>query len=137
MLSNDWVVRFQNRFLRLRPTRRPGVAHGTRVRLEQARDGALRVMFTGHEIRFREIAKPWPNEKLASRLDTEFLYQEQVSLGEGYLKQPFTVRDGYLNLPTGPGLGIELDDDAVAEKLEHDYRPAETYDADDGSVVDR
>jgi len=66
-----------------------------------------------------------------------FLCQEQVSLGEGYLKQPFTISDGYLAIPTGPGLGIELDDDAVAEKLGHDYRPRETYDADDGSVVDR
>ena len=36
-----------------------------------------------------------------------FLCQEQVSLGEGYLKKPFTVRDGYLDLPTDPGLGIE------------------------------
>ena len=66
-----------------------------------------------------------------------FLCQEQVSLGDGYLKQPFTITDGYLHLPTTPGLGIELDDDAVAEKLGHDYRPRETYDADDGSVVDR
>jgi galactonate dehydratase len=32
-----------------------------------------------------------------------FLCQEQVSLGEGYLKKPFTVRDGYLDLPTVPG----------------------------------
>lgn len=66
-----------------------------------------------------------------------FLCQEQVSLGEGYLKQPFIVNDGYLDLPTGPGLGIELDDDYVTSQLNHDYRPAETYDADDGSVVDR
>jgi galactonate dehydratase len=66
-----------------------------------------------------------------------FLCQEQVSLGEGYLKESFTISDGYLTIPTGPGLGIELDDDAVAEKLGHDYRPRETYDADDGSVVDR
>lgn len=66
-----------------------------------------------------------------------FLCQEQVSLGDGYLKQPFVVRDGYIEIPTGPGLGIELDEEAVAEKLGHDYRPAETYDADDGSVVDR
>ncbi len=66
-----------------------------------------------------------------------FLCQEQVSLGEGYLKQPFRVRDGYLDLPTGPGLGIELDDDYVLSQLNHDYHPAETYDADDGSVVDR
>ena len=65
-----------------------------------------------------------------------FLCQEQVSLGEGYLKKPFTVRNGYLDLPTGPGLGIELDEAALAEKLGHDWRNREAYDADDGSVVD-
>jgi galactonate dehydratase len=65
-----------------------------------------------------------------------FLCQEQVSLGEGYIKQPFTVRDGYLDLPTGPGLGIELDDDALADKIGHDWKNQESYDADDGSVVD-
>ncbi|MGH9341857.1 MAG: galactonate dehydratase [Acidobacteriota bacterium] len=65
-----------------------------------------------------------------------FLCQEQVSLGEGYLKTPFQVRDGYIDLPTGPGLGIELDEDQLADKLGHDWRNPETYDADDGSVVD-
>lgn len=65
-----------------------------------------------------------------------FLIQEQVSLGEGYLKKPFTVRDGYLDLPTGPGLGIELDENAMADKIGHDWRNPETYDAFDGSVVD-
>jgi galactonate dehydratase len=65
-----------------------------------------------------------------------FLIQEQVSLGEGYIKRPFTVKDGYLNLPTGPGLGIELDENALEDKLGHDWRNPETYDADDGSVVD-
>ena len=35
-----------------------------------------------------------------------FLCQEQVSLGEGYLKHPFRVRDGFLQLPPGPGVGI-------------------------------
>jgi galactonate dehydratase len=65
-----------------------------------------------------------------------FLCQEQVSLGDGYIKQPFVVRDGYLQLPTGPGLGIELDDDAVAEKIGHDWHGPELYDQDDGSVVD-
>ncbi|HET6882961.1 MAG TPA: galactonate dehydratase, partial [Pirellulales bacterium] len=54
-----------------------------------------------------------------------FLCQEQVTLGDGYLKRPFTLRDGYLDLPTGPGLGITLDDDAVAEKLGHDWHGAE------------
>ena len=65
-----------------------------------------------------------------------FLCQEQVSLGEGYIKKPFTVRDGYLDLPTGPGLGIELDEQALAGKIDHDWRNQESYDADDGSVVD-
>jgi galactonate dehydratase len=65
-----------------------------------------------------------------------FLCQEQVSLGEGYLKKPFTIRDGYLDLPAGPGLGIELDDNALADKIGHDWRNPESYDADDGSVVD-
>jgi galactonate dehydratase len=65
-----------------------------------------------------------------------FLIQEQVSLGEGYLKQPFKVRDGYLDLPTGPGLGIELDENALADKIGHDWRNPESYDPDDGSVVD-
>jgi galactonate dehydratase len=65
-----------------------------------------------------------------------FLCQEQVSLGDGYLKKPFVVRDGYLDLPTGPGLGIELDEEALAGKIGHDWKNQEEYDADDGSVVD-
>jgi galactonate dehydratase len=65
-----------------------------------------------------------------------FLCQEQVSLGEGYLKQPFQVRDGYLDLPKGPGLGIELDENALADKIGHDWKNPESYDAEDNSVVD-
>lgn len=65
-----------------------------------------------------------------------FLIQEQVSLGEGYVQQPFTIRDGYLDLPTGPGLGIELDKQKMADKIGHDWKNQESWDADDGSVVD-
>jgi len=65
-----------------------------------------------------------------------FLIQEQVSLGEGYVKKPFTVRDGYLDLPAEPGLGVELDDNAMADKIGHDWRNQQSYDKDDGSVVD-
>ena len=50
-----------------------------------------------------------------------FLCQEQVSLGEGYLKKPFVVQDGYLDLPTGPGLGIELDETPWRGKIGHDW----------------
>ncbi|HTU19114.1 MAG TPA: galactonate dehydratase [Gemmataceae bacterium] len=65
-----------------------------------------------------------------------FLAQEQVTLGDGYLKQPFVVRKGYLDLPKRPGLGIELDEHALADKIDHDWKNREEYDADDGSVVD-
>jgi galactonate dehydratase len=65
-----------------------------------------------------------------------FLCQEQVTLGEGYIKKPFVVREGYLDLPTGPGLGIELDENALADKINHDWKNAQLYDKDDGSVLD-
>jgi galactonate dehydratase len=65
-----------------------------------------------------------------------FLIQEQVSLGEGYIRNPFTVKEGYVDLPTAPGLGIELDPNAMEDKIGHDWRNQESYDADDGSVVD-
>src|SRR5581483_11330110 len=58
-----------------------------------------------------------------------FVAQEQVTLGEGYLKQPFTVHKGYLDLPTTPGLGIELDEHALADKIDHDWKNRESYDA--------
>ncbi len=65
-----------------------------------------------------------------------FLCQEQVSLGEGYLKQPFVVRDGYVDVPLRPGLGIEVDEDALQEHLEHNWENARYFDRQDGSVVD-
>lgn len=65
-----------------------------------------------------------------------FLCQEQVSLGEGYIKQPFRVSDGHIDLPTAPGLGIELDEDQLAEKIGHQWRNPESYYEPDGSVVD-
>ncbi len=65
-----------------------------------------------------------------------FLCQEQVSLGEGYIKKPFTVHNGYLDLPTGPGLGIELDEAALQDKIGHDWRNPETYHPDDGAAID-
>jgi galactonate dehydratase len=66
-----------------------------------------------------------------------FLCQEQVSLGEGYLKEPFVVRDGYIDLPTGPGLGIELDEEALAEKLyDGGWQTPLLFREDDGSFAE-
>ena len=65
-----------------------------------------------------------------------FLCQEQVSLGDGYLKEPFKVENGYVRVPVKPGLGVELDDDLMQDKIGHDWRNPETYSEADGSVVD-
>lgn len=65
-----------------------------------------------------------------------FLAQEHVHLGEGYLKEPFVVKDGYIELPTKPGLGIELDDAAVAEKLGPARRHPGLFHPDDGAAID-
>jgi galactonate dehydratase len=66
-----------------------------------------------------------------------FLMTEHVSLGEGYLKKPFVVKGGYVDLPTAPGLGIELDEEAMADKLGGpNWVPGDSFDADDGSVKD-
>ncbi|MCC6391506.1 MAG: mandelate racemase, partial [Bryobacterales bacterium] len=34
-------------------------------------------------------------------------------LTAGFLKKPFQLEDGTLPVPTGPGLGVEVDEDAV------------------------
>ena len=56
--------------------------------------------------------------------------------GGAYIKTPFKVREGYLDRPTAPGPGVELDVNAMAGKLGHDWTNQQSYDEDDGSVVD-
>ena len=65
-----------------------------------------------------------------------FLCQEQVNLGEGYLKEPFLLQDGHIPLPTGPGLGIEVDEDALRDKLYDGGHENPRLWHDDGSVAD-
>ncbi|RIK56612.1 MAG: hypothetical protein DCC57_03110, partial [Chloroflexi bacterium] len=49
------------------------------------------------------------NEVLDYRQDGRTLF------GKGYFKQPLVLEDdGCVALPTGPGLGIELDEDGMA-----------------------
>ncbi len=66
-----------------------------------------------------------------------FLCQEQVCLGEGYLKEPFQVKNGYIELPQKPGLGIELDEEALQDKIrEHNWVTPRLFHADDGSFAE-
>ncbi len=69
-----------------------------------------------------------------------FLIQEFVDplgLGAGYLKEPFVVKDGYIDLPQRPGLGVELDEEFLAScPLGPLPDPGRWLHDDDGSVAD-
>ena len=71
-----------------------------------------------------------------------FLVQEhpgnpdKSDLGVGYIKEPFVIEDGYIRVPTKPGLGIELDEEALKDKI-YDGKwttPRQYYE--DGSIAD-
>lgn len=67
-----------------------------------------------------------------------FLVQEQVdrALGWDILKEDWQVRDGYIELPQKPGLGIEIDEAALEEAYTGDYALPAWFQDDDGSVTD-
>lgn len=66
-----------------------------------------------------------------------FLMQEQVNTGDAYLKNPLVIKDGYIELPQTPGLGVELDEEKLQSQLKtEDWRSPQLYDPDDGSVAD-
>ncbi len=46
------------------------------------------------------------------------------------------MNKGDIDVPTGPGLGIEFDEEALTEKIGHDWMNKETCFLPDGSVVD-
>lgn len=71
-----------------------------------------------------------------------FLVQEHPGnadgsdLGVGYIKDPFVIKNGYIDVPTKPGLGIELDEEALKDKLYDGKWSTPRLYHDDGSVAD-
>ena len=61
VVSNDRVVRFENRFLQLKPKRNQALGAGGRVTVQQARQGELQVIHEGRAVAFEEIT--WPEPK--------------------------------------------------------------------------
>jgi DNA gyrase subunit B len=88
-----------------------------------------------HEI-FTELVYNW--ETLSSRL-RELAYLNRgltITLRDERVAADPETAQGYVKIPEGPGLGIELDENQLANKLDHDWRNRETFDLNDGSVVD-
>ena len=68
-----------------------------------------------------------------------FLAQEQIDqgLGHGLLVDPWEVVNGHIELPTKPGLGIEINEDALKETATYtEELGGEHYYEIDGSVAD-
>lgn len=65
-----------------------------------------------------------------------FLIQEHVTRGETYLRQPFDIEGGYVAVPEGPGLGIDVDDEALAAGADEGFWANPRCYYDDGSVAD-
>ena len=40
-----------------------------------------------------------------------------MDLGAGLFKEPFVIKDGYIDIPKAPGLGFEIDEDYLKEIL--------------------
>ena len=57
-------------------------------------------------------------------------------LGEGLLKKPFVIENGFIRIPEGPGLGIEVDEDTLEEyEFEGNWDTPHLF-FEDGSVAD-
>ena len=68
-----------------------------------------------------------------------FLAQEQIDqgLGSGLLREEWQVVAGHIELPTKPGLGIEIDEEAAAQQCEYgEELGGEHFHGADGSVAD-
>ena len=57
---------------------------------------------------FTHVAAAAPGEVTA--IDTHWIWQD----GQRLTTRPYPIVDGYLDVPAASGLGVELDDDAVA-----------------------
>jgi galactonate dehydratase len=69
-----------------------------------------------------------------------FFIQEQVDagLGNGLLQEDWVVKDGYIDLPQKPGLGIDIDEDAACRIIESSGPElgGDEHFHEDGSVAD-
>ena len=67
-----------------------------------------------------------------------FLIQEfGGGTGEGLFVEPLTFSDGYVELPQGPGLGIEIDEEGLEANRATQYRSRAMWrHEDDGSLAD-
>jgi galactonate dehydratase len=65
-----------------------------------------------------------------------FLCQEHLTLGEGILKEPIQVENGYALIPDKPGLGVEIDEEKLAKLVFDGLWETPQFTRKDGSVTE-
>ena len=61
--------------------------------------------------------------------------ENKLDLGVGLLKKPFVVEDGYIAVPTEPGLGVDVDEELLSGLLyDGNWRNPASFVLDDGSI---
>jgi len=60
VISDDWVVRYENRFFQLHPESRHYAPARSQVMVCEGRDGRVEIEYRGHRVPWREIAAPAP-----------------------------------------------------------------------------
>lgn len=130
VVSNDYVVRFQNRFYQLLPPVHPG-QRGGRVVIEQRLDGRMAIRFRDKYLSYREVppggcaggSAPRPPEFNASTADAREEKKGQTSAKEARPGgvQPVGGRSGRTPAEPYPP------DDAAKDSEKKPYRPAEDH----------
>jgi hypothetical protein len=130
VVSNDYTVRFQNRFYQLLPPVHPG-QRGGRVVIEQRLDGSMAIRFRDKYLRYREVpsggcaggSAPRPPEFNAFSADAREENEGQASTSEARPcgVQPVGGRSGRTPAEPYPP------DDETNHREKKPYRPAEDH----------
>ena len=75
-VGNDWVVRYQHRFLQIEASSAGRVAAGSVITVRQRRDGKLQLLYGGQALRWSED-KCWPQSTRPVRV-----HQQQLAKGK-------------------------------------------------------
>ncbi len=78
-----------------------------------ARDRGLPVVNHGFTTYINVAAALHFLNSIPNSFIAEFVVEEDTTLRDQITKQRFVAKDGYLDIPCEPGLGIDLDEDAV------------------------
>lgn len=122
VVSNDYVVRFANRFYQLLPPAYPGLRRG-RVVIEERLDGSLHIRFGNRDLPYQEVADRAEVEFSALAADASMKRTGRVPVKDSRPAgvQPTVGRSGRTPAEPYPPAGDSVDN------VKQPYRPAKNH----------